>query len=64
MPPLLTLPFSKKERLMVLSDRNMPNSFDGFCSLWLEADPGGRMWVMHPPTGHFQKNFLMHTIFP
>ena len=31
-PPFLTLPFSKKEQ-MLLRDRNMPDSFDGFCSL-------------------------------
>ena len=27
----------------------MPDSFDGFCSLWPEADPGGRMRGVHPP---------------
>ena len=39
-PPLLTFPFSKKEQ-MVPSDCNTPDSFDGFCSLWLGANPGG-----------------------
>ena len=27
----------------------MPDSFDGFCSLWPGADVGGRMRGMHPP---------------
>ena len=39
-PPLLTLLFSKEEQ-MVQSDRNTPDSSDGFCSLWLGASPGG-----------------------
>ena len=39
-PPLLTPLFSKKEQ-MVPSDRNIPDSFDGFCSLWLGANSGG-----------------------
>ena len=28
---------------MVPSDWNMPDSFDGFYSVWPEADPGGRI---------------------
>ena len=30
---------------MVPSDWNMPDSFDGFCSLWPGADPVNRMRV-------------------
>ena len=58
MAPLLILPFSEKEKkLMVPSDRNMPDPFDSFRSLWPGADPGGKMRGMHPPTRHFQKCF-------
>ena len=35
----------------------MPDSFDGFCTLWPDADPGGRMKGMRPPTSHFLKCF-------
>ena len=38
--PLLTLPLSKNKQ-MVASDCNIPDSFDGFCGLWPGADPGG-----------------------
>ena len=37
----------------------MPDSFDGFCSLWPGADPGGRIGMrgMHPLTSHLKKCF-------
>ena len=35
----------------------MPDSFDGFRSLWPGADSGGRMRDMHPLISHFQKRF-------
>ena len=52
-PPLLTSPFSKKKKINGASDRNRPDSFDGFCSLW----PGARMRGMHSPTSHFENVF-------
>ena len=38
----------------------MPDSFDGFCSLWRGANPGVRMRGMHLPTSHFQNAFNVH----
>ena len=35
----------------------MPDSFDGFCSLWPGADLGGRMMGMPPPTQGRRENF-------
>ena len=35
MVPLLTFPFSKRNKIngKLVNDSNMPDSFDGFCSL-------------------------------
>ena len=51
-PPFLTLPLSKKEKLLVPSDLNIPGFFDGFC-----------IYKKCIPTSHLQKKFLMYTIF-
>ena len=40
----------------------MPDSFDGFRSLWPGADPGGRMRGMHPSTSHFQNFFDVYNL--
>ena len=34
-PPLLTLLTVQKNKIILLSEWNMPGSFDGFCTLWL-----------------------------
>ena len=42
----------------------MPDSFDGFCSLWPEADPGEyRMRGMHPPPAIFENAFDVYNFF-
>ena len=42
----------------------MPDSFDGFCSLWPGADlEGGRMRGMPPPTSRFGNVFDVHNFF-
>ena len=46
--PPFDLPFSKKEQ-MVLSDWNKPDTFNGFCNLWLGADVGGGIRVFTLP---------------
>ena len=55
--PLLTLPFSKNNKINGAKLLKMLDFFDGFSSLWPGADPGGRMRSMHPPMSHFQKCF-------
>ena len=60
---LIFLPSSKKEQ-MVPSDRNTPDSFDGFCSLWLGSDLGvGGMRGMYSPHQPFSTMFLINTNF-
>ena len=41
----------------------MPDSFDGFWSLWPEAHPGGRMRDMHPPPIIFRNVFDVYNYF-
>ena len=38
----------------------MPDSFDGFCSLWPGAGPEGRMRGMHPPPAIFENVFNVY----
>ena len=42
----------------------MPDSFDGFCCLWPEANPEGSVEEYASSHQPFSKMFLMHTIFP
>ena len=41
----------------------MPDYFDGFCSLWPGANPGGYMRGMHPPLVIFKNVFDVHNFF-
>ena len=38
----------------------MPDSFDGFCSLWLEADPGGDEGYVFTSPAFFNYVFDKH----
>ena len=38
----------------------MPDSFDGFCSLWPGANLGNRIRGMHPPPAIFKNVFDVH----